>query len=622
MGWLDGWLTGFADRHRQIEQENLALAQKASEREGRVFEALLNSRDPEVRGMAATGLIAGTQPLKRKSGLSGWIGEMQSNPMYPKLMNYINTPQLQGYEDIPGTGIDMTAKQAGYVPREPSTAAMSPTQTTAPGAAGPAPVQPGPPPPPVAKTMGEIPPADLQGMLGDLEKQGIYNPDLKDPAVQDFLLQQHRQRGLDAQALVSGVERPRGVGGPTPASLGELQVKAQLGPGTEPAALHVAPQQRAVYGLPSVFPTAEDTQIAAAGAKVTGEIEALARVYMATDPSLSHADAMKRAAAQYEAERRKAISPFKTYPVQYTGADGNIVQTMGTYDNTAGTWRDAQMRPIVGNVTRIQPENLGTWGTMALANLGYRNMAEVPMDQRDDVVAEAMRLRTVAAYNTGTGAGLAKFDTPADLAKAQAAGVPVGTTSRSLAGQPVPTIAQNDRRKMLGVITNQLHTIESKLGVLPSGSELGGYAPGWVMNWRRMQPQWKPAIGALESSVNQILASLSRTVQENKGAQTEQDALRAMDTLAHMKSAWSDPQGTDTREQAQARLAETIAFLEQEMAKVPPAPTPTDVSPPPAPPTAKPPGSADVATPPPGTNAGSTNLAGPDYQMVGGVLYY
>src|SRR5262252_7362011 len=150
MGWLDGWLTGFADRHRQIEQENLALAQKASEREGRVFEALLNSRDPEVRGMAATGLIAGTQPLKRKSGLSGWIGEMQSNPMYPKLMNYINTPQLQGYEDIPGTGIDMTAKQAGYKPREPSTAAMSPTQTTAPGAAGPAPVQPGPPPPPVA----------------------------------------------------------------------------------------------------------------------------------------------------------------------------------------------------------------------------------------------------------------------------------------------------------------------------------------------------------------------------------------------------------------------------------------------------------------------------------------
>jgi hypothetical protein len=605
VGWLEGWLTGFHGRHREIEQENLALAQQASEREGKIYEALLNAPDPKVRGYAATGLLQSTQPRQRKGGLAGWAGEMESSPIYPTLMKYLNTPQLQGYEDVPGTAVNMTARQAGYLPRPPETAAMSATQTTAPGQPGPAATFTEPPPPPGTGIIGR----EVGSSSTDVwtPERTRITEQLEPPTAEGVGGRYRDERGQEwgrgpggqpvkLLAVPPPPPTPLGRTPGTPAALGELQVKAQLGEGMEPEPLNVPAQQRAIYGLPRAFPTTEDTQIAAAGAKVTGEIQALARTYKIIDPTISDADATKRAAAQYERERlRNTSAPFKTYPIEYTDpTSGTPVQTMGTYDNQTGTWRDAQMRPILGNVSRIQPEQMGTWGTLALGNLGYRRLADVPLDKRDDVVAESMRLREEAALRTGTGAAQAKFQAPMTAPQAQAAQVPVGTTSAQLTGQNIATTQQADRRRTIETIREQLDTIEQKLGVLPSQNELAGMAPGAVMAVRRRRADWKPAIADLDASVDEIVNALARSVGEQRGTQTEMDAERAYNTIVQARTSWRDPLGGDTRESALARIQQTRAYLDTVLKRLP-APAVPQVAP----------AAPQVATPPPAPGAGA-----------------
>jgi hypothetical protein len=103
MGWLEGLLTGYAGTLGDIRRENARAAELSANREGDVFKALLNSDNPEIRGMAATGLLSSTQPKRVKGGFGGWMGEMEANPMYPQLMKYINTPQRTVTETtVPG----------------------------------------------------------------------------------------------------------------------------------------------------------------------------------------------------------------------------------------------------------------------------------------------------------------------------------------------------------------------------------------------------------------------------------------------------------------------------------------------------------------------------------------
>src|SRR5688572_5433019 len=85
MGWFEGMLTGFQGRHYDIEQENVRQAELQHARESKVFEALLNSPDEEVKALAATGLFTAATGAKKKSGLRGWLGEMESNPMLGRI---------------------------------------------------------------------------------------------------------------------------------------------------------------------------------------------------------------------------------------------------------------------------------------------------------------------------------------------------------------------------------------------------------------------------------------------------------------------------------------------------------------------------------------------------------
>jgi hypothetical protein len=80
MGWLEGVLTGYAQRHYDIENTKREEAAKAAEREGRVFETLLNSRYKDIQEYAAAGLLDLSNPRKRKGGVAGWMGEIEQTP--------------------------------------------------------------------------------------------------------------------------------------------------------------------------------------------------------------------------------------------------------------------------------------------------------------------------------------------------------------------------------------------------------------------------------------------------------------------------------------------------------------------------------------------------------------
>src|SRR5262245_39759051 len=145
MSLLEGFLTGYLDKRGEIETENLQKAQLQQEREGKVFEALLNSRDPEIASMAATGLIMGTQPKRRKGGMAGWMGEFMENPVYPEMLRLMRTPEryLQSVKTTPtrqATGIT-------YLPQTPpqnQPAALPETSPTEAGTPPPTPPQPFP----------------------------------------------------------------------------------------------------------------------------------------------------------------------------------------------------------------------------------------------------------------------------------------------------------------------------------------------------------------------------------------------------------------------------------------------------------------------------------------------
>lgn len=92
MGWFEGLLGGFQGRQDQVRQQEMEQANADADRESRVYSTLLNSPDPEIASMAAAGLLESAGPRKRKSGFSGWLGDMQQSPTYAKLQQLIQSP--------------------------------------------------------------------------------------------------------------------------------------------------------------------------------------------------------------------------------------------------------------------------------------------------------------------------------------------------------------------------------------------------------------------------------------------------------------------------------------------------------------------------------------------------
>jgi hypothetical protein len=158
MGWLEGLVTGYADRHGEIRRENAIRAEQAANREGDVYKALLNSDDPTIRGYAATGLLQSGQARKPKRGLAGWMGEMESSPIYPTLMKYISTPQYTAGTEHVTPGLPSKQTQ-GFLPTVPGQTPSLAQPTTSPTEGEPmATPQPIPQPAPEAAAPPQPPP--------------------------------------------------------------------------------------------------------------------------------------------------------------------------------------------------------------------------------------------------------------------------------------------------------------------------------------------------------------------------------------------------------------------------------------------------------------------------------
>jgi hypothetical protein len=260
MGWFEGLLTGYMNRSHELDKQKMDEAVAANEREARLYSLLLDSPDEEFKRMAATGMIQSAAPRRKKSGLQGWFGEMESNPIYPRLQQYMQTPKVLGYEDITHT---TTPQQAGWVatpPNPAAPAALPATETTTPGEPGPTPVQPGPP-----------------------------TTALPDP-----------------NAARAALEPPAALAAPPPGPPAPPPLAPSPGaslPGqvlSEPPPL-VTHERRPVIGLPQAFPTTADRYAAQYRGQQTGKYESYVDMFRQISPTPE-----QDAAALVVSEHRRA----------------------------------------------------------------------------------------------------------------------------------------------------------------------------------------------------------------------------------------------------------------------------------------------------------------------------
>ena len=145
MAYLEGLLSGFAERKGEREQENLERARLAADREARVYETLLSSPDLDIQGLAAAGLLESAKPRRRAGGLKGWLGEMESSPYLSQIQQLIRTPVTEE-KVTPGLPSRTLKPQLMQAPgAEP--AALPAQATVEPGA-----------PPPTTPTVAAPPP--------------------------------------------------------------------------------------------------------------------------------------------------------------------------------------------------------------------------------------------------------------------------------------------------------------------------------------------------------------------------------------------------------------------------------------------------------------------------------
>lgn len=375
MGWLEGLLSGYADTQGDIRRENARLAEQSAAREASVMKDLLNSPDPQTRTLAATGLLANTQPQKRKSGFSGWMGEMESNPIYPTLLKHITTPQQIG-EDVKTT--TTTPEQAGYKPTlatPPSPtkpAAQTSVQTTTPGAPPPQAQQPLPqptPPPappslamtPEEQALNFNPPSPPQALTP--EEQAINFSNLTPPpapptaAAVPTAAAPGAVAAAPAAAPAALPPTSPTVGAPPPTvpQVGMDQLPGAL-PQTKPESL-TQTTRTPIMALPHAFPTVEDTEIAAARAKGIGEFQYLTEVGRRAGQPNPEKWAADMIAAEH-ARRAAGASPYRLEQVAWTDANGQQQSGWGSYNQATGGL-------ILGDGTPLPPNAhiLGKPGT-------------------------------------------------------------------------------------------------------------------------------------------------------------------------------------------------------------------------------------------------------------------
>lgn len=533
MGYFEGLLGGFTGRQREVQTEELRAAELANAREGRLFEALLASPDAEIRSMAATGLLESARPVKRKGGLRGWLGEMESNPLLPRMRTLLDTP-VETTETLrePTT-------HAGYVPE-----------------------------PPPAVGGASMPTGNAV------------------------------EAGQPASALITGVQ-------PSPT------VEPPVAPIT-PDVRAGGPGQGAVLGQRTTsrpreaFRSREDQIRADKVAGAQGDIEGEVAGLVAS--GFSEEEARSLIQQNYLRRTLAGSAAAQTY------AEGNLVEDV----NHPGTWyQELYLRanPAITHRIPAQPPGYMTrsggidretisreprFGGMAFARQSPEGVAAVDAEVRRRAVQQAGN----TAYSRTAATEQAQFNAPIDAPTAQRLGLPVGPPSAVYAGQAVPTLTQQDRRRTLTDVKDQLHEVRTNLlKVLPAEKELAGLLPGLTNNLRAAYFARVPA-AELETAVNAVLSTLDRAVNEARGTQTEQDARRAYSLMVNVQRNWLNIIQGDTQETAAARITQTLGVIDRILTRLPATPVPQAG-------TGR--GGPQVGTPPPSTTAApSASATTPD----------
>jgi len=511
-------ISGYSGRRDEHLDRQLRLAEQQNQRESRIYEALINSPDPEIKSAAITGLLTSTQAPKKRKGFAGWMGEMEANPAYAHIQELINTPTQTSTEEPTGFGLP-SRQTVGISDLPPSGKPGSPGSLALPETS---PTQVGSPPPAPMQPIGS-PEAQLDS-----------------------------QFGASASAVPSTVLTPAG-------SQTSQDVPAP-----------VTSTRTVTTNTPrQVFRTPEEQTLLTKRASAQGDVEGEIAGLIASGYSDVEARALVK--AKYERLTRGGVGSAPFQSIAGTMPDGTNVSAV--FDRARGHY----IHPVTGDVldgfvARQTGASAPRFGqdreAIAEAEFG-RSYGNLTQAEQQVVMAKQQEFLASSAGSRVAGAGEAKMDVPFDARAAQLTGGQIGNTSRQSVGQKVGTLAQQTRRTAAGEIMGQLDHIKTLLGPLPKKGDLGAVAPGATMAIRHRSPAYREPLAQLTSAINNIRASLTRTMQANVGTETEKDAERAMSTLVDFESRLLDPLRGDTQESATIRLNETIDYLKKVIGSMP-----------------------------------------------------
>lgn len=592
--YLSGIVSGFQARKDELEQRRWQEEQINNQREGKIYEALMQSSDPEIQSLALSGLMGSANP-KRKRGLQGWMGEMQKNPAMEGIKRLIQTP-------VQTTTPVQTGPPAvtGYLPAPPSaagSAAQSPNSPTVPGGAAPPTPLAAAGAPSAAGTAGLPPPTAPPPLAGPTAPQSV----------------------VDKPFFYTDSTSAQGTAGPQ--DLGAVTSDPRLGSAPPQMGSVTTSAPRQVFDNPEQ--TAIKTARGHAQGGVEGEIQGLVAAGVAPAEARATVLLKMRRAAGLGAAPFQAVAGETLDEVT-----GKYRSVMGSYNKQTGGWTDAQGRPLT-NFRRAATGSSSMTGRgdtgmirEAIAQRDYQmSLSQLAIEQPDalmDVAEKAEQFKQTSAGATTTAREGAKndaaLDKPVDLKTSQQTGAPVGAKQKEFAGQQVPTQESMKTEQDLKNARQQMETIIPLLDVLPSQHELiGGLAPGMVLAKRRVTDRAR--VAALESAVQNIAAPMQRAKGDTR--LSDADMNRAFDQIVQLQAGLSNPLAGDTKESALERIRQTMQYLDLAASNRLPRPSPG--------------GAATAAgTPPPGARGaqsgggarGAQTSPGQEWQMIDGKLYH
>lgn len=367
--WVTGLLTGMNQRRHEIEQQKLDESKEALARESKVYEALINSPDETIRGMAGAGLLESINPRKRAGGIGGWLGEMQTSPFYPQLMNYIRTPQTV---TVPG---ELRQEAIPYAPRAAGSPAALPESN---------PTELGAPPPTPTSTIPkwQAGGSDAQRIITDAT--GGEAPTESEPTAMP-------------SPLVSGMAPQGGSGAGTYFHSGISA--AQAPPPTQepgPATRWVQGPSRTVSRLPQVFPTVGYLQEQQAAGKARGDIRAEVTTYQEIRRAMNDPEWEKHGLADALAHlsRGSSAATLQSQRAQWTDpTTGQLREGYLNYDRRTGQHTDSAGN-IIADARPIISTSMGPWMEQAAKASGYTGGARtVPTSDFWRVQELALQLR-------------------------------------------------------------------------------------------------------------------------------------------------------------------------------------------------------------------------------------